>query len=209
MRAASASRPGRALIYCTAGLFLLGGCGGKPLVRVAVPFDPVQARKRLEPGTTQIAGSALLWLSTGGVISCAGETATLYPATAYAREWARLTYDTVEPGKATPQGFAYRPKDEDAANGGVVVDPSFLEIGHTVPCDGDGHFHFERVGDGEFYLVARIVWQPHIWDEHHFFYGNRYHSREGTVMKKIRVHGGEKVTASLRWSVPNSRYNLW
>jgi hypothetical protein len=57
--------------------------------------------------------------------------------------------------------------------------------------------------------VAHIVWQHHIWDEYGFFYGKQYHSREGTVMKKIRVQGGQKIMASLKWSVPNSRYDLW
>lgn len=189
------------------GLLLLEACGGPQLVRISPPFNPAAARKMLEPGTNQIAGTALMWLSSGGVISCAGDSATLYPATPYAREWARLTYETVEPTNARPQGFHYRSKEDGPSN--VAVDPSFLETGRTVACDGDGHFIFDRVADGEFYLVAHIVWQHHIWDEYGFFYGKQYHSREGTVMKKIRVQGGQKVTASLKWSVPNSRYDLW
>jgi hypothetical protein len=197
--------------YVRAGLFsgllLLGACGAPQLVRLSPPFDSVKARRMLEPGTNQIVGTALMWLSSGGVISCASDSVTLFPATPYAREWARLTYETVEPGTARPQGFYYRSNEDGSAN--LAVDPSFLETGRTVSCDGDGHFVFDKVGDGEFYLVAHIVWQHHIWDEYGFFYGKQYQSREGTVMKKIRVQGGQKVTASLKWSVPNSRFDLW
>lgn len=189
-----------------AAALLMGGCGGQQAVRISAPFDPGQARRLLEPGTNQIAGTALMWLSSGGVISCAGDSVTLYPATAYAREWARLTYETLEPHKARPQGFYYRSKDDGPSS--VPADPSFLDASRTVPCDGDGHFSFDHVADGEFYVVAHIVWQQHIWDEYGFFYGNQYHGHEGTVTKKIRVQGGQKVTVSLKWSAPNSRYNL-
>ncbi|MEY2681435.1 MAG: hypothetical protein RL661_1666 [Pseudomonadota bacterium] len=189
------------------GLLLLGACEGPQRVRISPPFNPAAARKMLEPGTNQIVGTALMWLSSGGVLSCAGDSATLYPATPYAREWARLTYETLEPTNARPQGFYYRSKEDGPSN--LAVDSHFLETGRTVACNGDGHFTFDQVADGEFYLVARLVWQHHIWDEYGFFYGKQYHSREGTVMKKIRIQGGQKVTASLKWSVPNSRYDLW
>jgi hypothetical protein len=202
--------PGRrftrtAAVVLGAGLF--AACAGNSPMKIAAPFNPAQARVMLDPGNNHIVGRALLWLSSGGVISCAGESATLYPATHYAYEWARLTYESVENGKFKPPDFAYRPKSEGPVN--LIADPAFLETSRSVACDNDGNFSFERVGDGEYYVVARIAWQQHIWDEYNFFYGNEYQGMEGTVLKKVRVRGGEKAVANMMWSAPNSRFNLW
>ena len=164
-----------AAVVLGAGLF--AACADKSPVRIAAPFNPAQARAMLALGNNHIVGRGLLWLSSGGVISCAGESATLYPATRYAYEWARLTYESVETGKFKPPDFAYRPKSEGPVN--LSVDPAFLETSRSVACDNDGNFSFEKVGDGEFYVVARIAWQPHIWDEYNFFYGNEYHGMGG------------------------------
>lgn len=185
----------------------LAGCGGPSVARLGVPFDADQARAMLAPGSNQIVGNALMWLSSGGVISCAGDRATLYPATRYAREWARLTHETVEHSRITPPNFAYRPRS--AGPTGLQVDPVFLETSRSVPCDADGRFRFDNVGDGEYYLVASIVWQAHIYDEHNFFHGKSYLDYEGAVMKKIQVRGGQKAVVGMQWSVPNSRFNLW
>lgn len=187
---------------------LLAGCAGPPAVRIGVPFDANQARVRLTPGANQIVGNALMWLSSGGVISCAGEQATLYPVTPYAREWARLTYESVEHNRrVTPPNFAYRPRS--AGPTGLEVDPAFLETSRSVSCDADGRFSFDRVGDGDYFLVARIAWQAHIFDEHNYFHGKSYLDYEGSVMKKVSVRDGQKATVSMQWSVPNSRFNLW
>ena len=187
---------------------LLAGCAGPPAVRIGVPFDANQARVRLTPGANQIVGNALMWLSSGGVISCAGEQATLYPVTPYAREWARLTYESVEHNRrVTPPNFAYRPRS--AGPTGLEVDPAFLETSRSVSCDADGRFSFDRVGDGDYYLVARIAWQAHIFDEHNYFHGKSYLDYEGSVMKKVSVRDGQKATVGMQWSVPNSRFNLW
>lgn len=186
----------------------LWGCATPTTARIGVPFDANQARARLAPGSNQIVGNAMMWLSSGGVISCAGEQATLYPVTRYAREWARLTYDTVELGnRVTPPNFAYRPRS--AGPTGLQVDPAFLETSRSVSCDADGRFSFDRVGDGDYYLVARIAWQAHIYDEHHYFHGKGYLDYEGTVMKKVTVREGQKAMVGMQWSVPNSRFNLW
>lgn len=198
----------RGAIGACLAIGLLAGCASQPPAPITVAFDRARARSQLAPGNNEISGIALLWLSSGGVVSCAGEYATLYPATAYAREWARRVYEPVElERRLAPPDFFYRPDSQGA--GGPAVDTAFLETSRAVSCDADGHFHFGSVADGEYYLVAKIVWQPHLWDEHNFYYGNRYHDLAGSVMKKIRVRGGQKATANLKWSVPNSRWNLW
>jgi hypothetical protein len=161
----------------------------------------------LEPGNNQIAGAAVLWLSSGGIVSCAGKTARLYPATPYAREWARLTYETADTGKAAPQGFDYRQIRERPS--GLVVNQSFLDASRSTNCDADGMFLFEHVADGDYFLEADIAWQKHIWDQHHFYYGNDYHKLDGSVLRRIHVSGGKRMTVDLRWSVPNSRWTFF
>ena len=189
------------------GALLLTACASSPPQRIGAPFDLSRARALLERGTNEIVGNALLRLSSGGAIGCIGESVTLYPATRYAREWAHFTYDTVEPTRNLPADLAYRPQSAGPVN--LVVDQLFLDTSRSVPCDVEGNFRFENVGDGEFYVVARIVWQPQIWDEYHFFYHKNYENLQGTLMKKVRLHGGEKATVNLRGTLPNSRYTFW
>lgn len=210
LRHDSAFTAGRRLARPTAillGVWLLGACAGRSPGAITVPFEPARARAMLAPGNNRIVGRALLWLSSGGVISCAGETATLYPATRYAQEWARLTYETIEPGKQQPPDFAYRPKSEGPVK--FSVEPAFLDTSHSVACNDDGHFSFENVGNGDYYVVARIAWQRHIWDEYNFFFGREYLAMEGTVLKKVHVRGAEKAMVNMMWSAPNSRFNFW
>lgn len=188
-------------------IILLAGCATPAPVTIAVPFDQVRANTLLEPGTGQIHGTALIWLSTGAVISCAGENVTLYPATRYANEWVRLNYDGVPPAKLQPSDVSYRSRKAGPAP--AVALPSFLAASRSTHCDNDNHFQFDQVSDGEFYVVAHLVWQQQIWDEVSFFYGNKYYDREGTVLKKVRVHGGQVANADMKWSSPNSRFNIW
>ena len=188
-------------------LACLTACTAPAPTRVPATFDPIQARRQLEPGSNEITGSAVLWLSSGGVVSCAGESVWLYPVTHYAREWARLNYDTVERRKSSPPDFSYRP--QAAGPAGLVVDPAFESSRRGGSCDADGHFDFTAVGDGEYFVVASIVWQRDIWDEHTFFHGSQYSDLNGTVMKRVRVQGGQKATVAMKWTVPSARYNFW
>ena len=192
-------------IVLMAGLLI--GCETALKVQPTTPFHSEPARRQLSPGTEEIAGSAILWLSSGGIISCAGSEVTLYPLTPYAREWFHLTYETMEKSRLTPPDFAYRSNTEEPLS--FQSDPAFLRQSRTVLCNEDGHFLIDRVAEGDYILVARLRWQRHIWDEHQFFNGHRYHEYEGTAAKKIRVFHGRNPVVSLRWSVANSRFNLW
>ena len=185
----------------------LGACGGGPPVRVAVPFNPAEARARLTPGDNEIVGAAVMRLASGGVVSCAGEHVTLFPATAYAREWARLTYTTVEPSVFSPPGFAYRARKDGPAP--VQTEQAFLNASRSVACDADGRFSIGQVGSGDYYAVARMAWQQPYWDRLKFFYGTEYFDLEGTVMQRVRLSSGERKTLNFQWTAQNTRYSLW
>ena len=200
----------RVLRFCLGlaiGLCFAGCASAPPRVPINVPFDRAQAERMLAPGDNQIAGAAVLWLSSGGIVSCAGKTARLYPDTAYAREWARLTYANADTGKAAPQGFEYRQTREGP--GVVAVNPAFLDASRSTNCDADGMFLFEHVADGNYFLEADIAWQKQIWDQHHFYFGNDYHKLDGSVLQRIHVVGGKRMTVDMRWSVPNGRWTFW
>ncbi len=53
---------------------------------IAADFDAKQAQDMLRPGENSIRGSALIRQSGGGVVTCAGGTVSLIPATQYANE---------------------------------------------------------------------------------------------------------------------------
>lgn len=190
------------------GALLLFACGGKEAVKLPVRFDAAEARAMLKPGSNQLVGSAVLRLSSGAVISCAGERVNLYPATAFAQAWVRALYEGEDAGAGkSPPDFAYRPNDSDPVT--VIGASDFLAVSRSVPCDADGRFEFDAVGEGDFFVIPTLAWQSQFWDEHHFFHGHQYHDRGGTVVRKVHLQGGQPSVASFRWKLPNSRWNLW
>jgi hypothetical protein len=131
----------------------------------------VQAARMLAPGPNKIRGSALLRQRGGGVVTCAGTTVLLIPATAYARERLGYFYGSGETGYIVRNDFVI-----DSPQ----VDPgAWNRLQRETLCDAQGYFTFDRLADGEFFVLASVDWV--VAGE----------QQGDAMMRRVAVNGGE------------------
>lgn len=150
-----------------------GGCATTPATIVTLgPFDRAQAAAMLEPGTNTIRGSALIRQQGGGVVTCAGRDIALVPATQYAQQRITALYGQAQ------QGYypAWPARGVKFANEA----PEYQQLTRATVCDAQGFFKFERVADGDFFVVTAVTWQA-----------RQYVVEGGALMQRVRVAGGE------------------
>jgi hypothetical protein len=129
----------------------------------------VQAAKQMEEGMNSIKGNAFLRQKGGGVITCAGQTVRLIPATNYAKQRFFALFGTFEGGvNIERKNFRFVPDS-----------PEYYTNTKTTKCDSQGNFNFERVADGEFYVTTIVAWQV----------GNS--PQGGGIMQKVSVRGAQ------------------
>ena len=153
---------------------LASGCASPQLVENQTHFDPKEAAVINERGANVIEGQAFLRQRGGGVVTCAGETVTLVPATSYAEERIRQIYGS--------------------ANGGVrfwwdglefaETDPRYYRMVREEICDATGDFRFDDVADGDYYVTTGVSWEVPV---------NVYYSstQGGTLARRVQVAYGQ------------------
>lgn len=146
----------------------LAGCAVQP-VQISVPFDAAQARAMLADGSNTIEGSALIQQRGGGVVTCAGREVILIPATDYARARVTALYGNAEAGYAPMWGS---PRLPDAP-------ADYETLRRSTVCDSLGMFRFERIADGDWYVISIITWNI-----------NPYIPEGGALMRHVSVRGG-------------------
>ena len=152
----------------------LGGCIASgpallPSYEITSPFDAAQAERQMEDGLNSIKGNAFMRQQGGGVVTCAGQTVRLVPATHYAKQRFFALFGTFEGGvNRERKNFRFVP---DA--------PNYHTNTKTTKCDSQGNFTFEKIADGEFYVTTIVAWQA----------GNA--PQGGGIMQKITVRGGQ------------------
>lgn len=119
----------------------LVGCAPMPPTQTATPYvsEDYDAYRAVGPNT--VLGQALLRQRGGGVVTCAGTTAVLFPDSQYFRE----VIDIFALGRQmipVPPG------------GGRVPGPAV----RSAVCDASGNFAFEGVPQGRWILVAQVNW---------------------------------------------------
>lgn len=157
--------------FVLATTLVLSSCAPTPTFPPYSPtaqFDADHARKMLEKGVSTIKGSALIRQRGGGVVTCAGQTVVLIPATEYADERMRVIYNQQD------RGFRGYPDQVP-----MESNASYVELTRRTRCDAQGYFTFDNVGDGTFYVVTRIVWETGRTVE------------GGTLMQRVNVSGVE------------------
>ena len=165
----------RKLLSTTFLLGILAGCAGGPLSgsvhQMRVVFDPGEAKQLLQPGRNTIKGNAFLRQTGGGVVTCAGATVYLVPATAYAKERIAVLY-----GSSNFAGYDLRTRFNPDS-------PEYVSLVHTTRCDSQGNFVFERVADGEFFIRTVVTWRV------------GYDDQGGSLIHRVSVDGGQTVNA--------------
>jgi hypothetical protein len=149
----------------------LAGCAtprAPGVYTVTAPFDASQAEQMLGAGTGTVKGRALFRESGGGVVTCAGNEASLVPATAYAAERMKALYLSEERGsnlfgpRVRAPMFAPDPAD-------------YHRLMRKTRCDAQGYFSFDNVAEGD-YFVTTTAWSQA---------GSSLQG--GNLMKRVRV----------------------
>lgn len=154
----------------------LSGCltmGPAPTVTLGMPFDSEEAARLIAPGANTIKGNGFMRQRGGAVISCAGSTVTLVPATGYAYARFQALYDSVE------QGVMQRHLTFEPDLG------TYRQLTRTTRCDSQGNFSFESVADGEFFVMTSVSWVV------------GYSQEGGYLMRRVAIKGGSTTSVIL------------
>jgi hypothetical protein len=167
-------------IISALALTLVGCATTRPeVVKISAPFNEVAAAEAMKPGNNIITGSAFMRQRGGGVVTCAGASVELLPATPYAIERIGHLYGNKSEGLRTvaqhQKPFQFDPDAE-----------GYIRIARKTKCDAQGKFTFEKVADGEFFLVTTVVWSL-----------STYTTDGGTIMQRLSVSGGEAKSVVL------------
>jgi len=180
-------------------VFAITGCA-PTLVRLPVSFDQAGAKALMAPGSNKIAGTIKFEPDKGHVfaypdtfVTCEGNEVTLIPYTDYAREWALKYY-----GKPVTD-VAY--KLTGRARNMLFDDyDKFMATTKKTQCDANGNFTFDQVGNGDFFVMAKVVWKGRDEEMYNFaFAPEDIDEEDGTVIKKISLKGNETVKLTGPW----------
>lgn len=151
----------------------LAGCAAPNVTPYQLAtFDKAQAEKWLQPGTNTIKGSALIRQAGGGVVNCAGGEVQLIPATEHAKQRMLNIYgSTVSGYRRAFSGPA--PKFENEST-------EYLHTMRKTTCDAQGFFKFDKVADGDFFVITVVTWRV-----------TQYFPEGGALMQRVDVGGGE------------------
>jgi hypothetical protein len=144
------------------------------LFRIDTPFDGNQAASLLRNGPNTITGSTML-RQRGQVVTCAGQSVFLVPATDYARVRVKALYGSDRRG-ARIDGRTLRFEPDP---------PDYTRQVRQARCDENGRFRFDRVANGQFFVTASLRWQD----------GARQTS--GSLMQAVSTGGGRVVDVRL------------
>ena len=146
------------------------GCAAPapPTYEVRAVWDQAHAERLMAPGLNTIKGDGFIRQQNGGVVTCAGETVLLLPATAYAAERIQALYRSTERGWNVSRIYRFVPDP-----------PDYLRLSRETRCNSQGNFEFTKIADGEFFVVTAVRWQA----------GD--HPQGGMLMHRARVQGGE------------------
>jgi hypothetical protein len=151
------------------------------VVTIDVPFDSLQAHQLLQPGRNTIRGSAMLRQQGGGVVTCAGTEVRLVPVTAYASERMMAFYGSTDraPAISRIQKIIVESPHADAE--------AWNRLQRMTLCNPQGFFAFDRVADGQFFILASVDWV--VAGE----------NQGRALMQRVAVKGGETVEPVVTW----------
>lgn len=158
---------------------LLAGCATqKPQEKIKINtiFNKDEAKMLMADGKNTLKGSALMRQVGGGVVTCAGQTISILPATTYAYQRVQYLYGSDTAG--TRSAFAIQNNPEPFE----TTDEDYQKYQRKTICDSQGFFKFEKLADGEFFVVSSITWKANPRSVYY---------EGGWMMRKVRLAGGE------------------
>ncbi|MBB1074260.1 hypothetical protein HUU62_07505 [Rhodoferax sp. 4810] len=168
----------RTRIVLLSACLAMSGCAvpvqSPPVFHLSAHYDEAQALRLLQDGTNTIKGSAFMRQRGGGVVTCAGQIVNLVPATEYARQRVLMGYGSSESGFNNSRRGVFEPDI-----------PAYKTNVRTTKCDAQGSFIFDRVADGEFFVVTTITWSV------------GYSQQGGNLMHRVTVKNNQFTTIVL------------
>lgn len=132
-------------------------CGGVQVQEVPQPnFDPGVASYALEPGSTEVLGSAFARQRGGGVVSCAGSDVWLLPDEPFFA-WA-VTPVVV---RVTESAFSLSGGGSSTTRDWPIATrlQNTMQYVRRSQCDIDGRFRFTDVPRGQYIVATVILWE--------------------------------------------------
>ena len=125
----------------------LAACRSATPLPPAVAFDPKAAAHIRQEGSAKITGQAFLVLPGGQTRLAAGEVVRLVPDSPYARTRFEALY----------QGRKFV-RARDWAN--IPADPAYTTLTRTTTTTSAGHFRFDGVAPGRYFVATQKVYRP-------------------------------------------------
>lgn len=164
------------LFFALVALTVCAGCATRAVLKNQ--FDVQEAQAALRPGNNCIKGSAVILKMNGQAVTCAGRQVWLVPVTRYSTEVMQGMYGNAQRGYMPANAFDQR--NVSFSN----LHPQFNTLGlRTVLGNTQGFFVFDRVKDGDYFVVTKITW----------FVPGHYSPEGGHLMQRVAVLGGETV----------------
>lgn len=163
------------IIPALAALLLAGCATTEPrVIQMVFPFDETEVTAAMQPGANTVTGNAFLRQRGGAVVTCAGASVTLFPATRYSVERVKHMYGNSRDGVRTVAEYR---RDRLQFN---PDPPGYQSAARETRCDAQGRFTFDRVADGDWFVVTTVVWST-----------GPYNTEGGTLMQRFSLAGGE------------------
>jgi len=125
---------------------LFASCNTPSKVKIQrVPYNPEEFAKYQKEGTATVTGQAFMKTQSGDVKYAAGNQVWLNPKTSMADQWYNEIYLGVDHLRTNLEW--------------VGEDKKYLESVIYTQADGEGRFKFEKIPEGEYYLVTAITWK--------------------------------------------------
>lgn len=152
---------------------LVAGCATTepPLVSLQSSWDSTKAAHISQSGLNGLKGNAFMRQQGGGVVTCAGSTVTLIPATPYAIERLGHLYGGGDTGFNNIRSIRFTPDP-----------PEYQSMARRTTCDSQGNFQFERIPDGEYFVVLSVNWVV------------GYLQQGGNLMQKVRLSNASQIS---------------
>jgi hypothetical protein len=164
-------------VALVAMLGICAACAQPPALATSV--DPQEARFALQDGSNLIEGNASLALRSGYLHTCKSDGVSLVPATPYAIELMNSLFGNSTAGYTKEQAY-----------GGLPASDDLRLYARHVECDETGHFRFQHVASGRYFVVSNIIWSE------------RWAHDGGALMRAVEVNGNEHRTVTLDSTLP-------
>jgi len=158
-------------------VFAAAALAGEP-VKLDHVFNIDEVSFVKQPGNSTVTGTAFITLADGTVKNCAGFNVELLPVAAYSTERIVRTYGNDQQGQIlmdqNPPKFT-----PDA--------PEYHEALLKGACDARGQFRFSNVPEGDYFVMAFIIWEDAS--------GATPRKQGGAAMKRIHVVASSAIEA--------------